>query len=75
MKKYGVLALMLAIGLLPAGVHAQDDNEVSLAGGYTISLPDGWEQAESEGVYTFSQGDLSIALTLPDVLASRLTLT
>jgi hypothetical protein len=74
MKKYGVLALMLAIVLLPAGVHAQDGNEVPLAGGYTISLPEGWEQAESEGIYTFSQGDLSIVLTLPDALASSLDL-
>ncbi len=75
MKKYGVLALMVAIVLLPVGVYAQGGNQVPLSGGYTISLPDGWEQAESEGVYTFSQGDLSITLTLPDVLASQLDLT
>ncbi len=74
MKKYGVLALMVVIVLLPVAVHAQDGNQVPLAGGYTISLPDGWEQAESEGVYTFSQGDLSITLTLPDVLVSELEL-
>jgi hypothetical protein len=75
MKKYGLLALILVIALLPAAVRAQDGNQVPLSGGYTISLPDGWEQAESEGVYTFSQGDLSIILTLPDVLASQLDLT
>jgi hypothetical protein len=74
MKKYKVLVLILAIALLPAAAHAQDNPQVSLAGGYTISLPDGWEQAEKEGVYTFSQGDLSISLTLPDVLASRVDL-
>ncbi len=74
MKKYGVLALMVAIVLLPVAVRAQGGNQVPLAGGYTISLPDGWEQAESEGVYTFSQGDLSITLTLPDVLVSELEL-
>ena len=75
MKKYGVFALMLAIVLLAAGVHAQEGGEVVLSGGHTISLPEGWEQAESEGVYSFSQGDLSITLTLPDVLASELNLT
>jgi hypothetical protein len=75
MKKYGVFALMLAIVLLAAGVHAQESGEVVLSGGHTIALPNDWEQAESEGVYTFSQGDLSITLTLPDVLASKLTLT
>jgi hypothetical protein len=75
MKKHGVLALMLAILLLAAGVHAQDGNRILLSGGYTISLPTGWEQAESDGVYTFSQGDLAITLTLPDVLVSKLELT
>jgi hypothetical protein len=75
MKKCGLLVLILAIALLPTAVRAQDGIQVPLAGGYTILLPDGWEQAESEGVYTFSQGDLSITLTLPDVLVSELNLT
>jgi hypothetical protein len=75
MKKFGVFALMLVMVLLAAGVHAQESGEVVLSGGHTISLPIDWQQAESEGVYTFSQGDLSISLTLPDVLASELDLT
>ncbi len=75
MKKYGVLALMLVMALLPAAVRAQGDNPVTLSGGYAIALPVGWQQAESEGIYTFTQGDLAIALTLPDVLASRFNLS
>jgi hypothetical protein len=74
MKKYGALVLLLAIVPLVTSVYAQGGSLVQLSGGYTISLPSGWEQAESEGVYTFSQGDLSIVLTLPDVLASKLEL-
>jgi hypothetical protein len=78
MKKLGLVGLLLAVALtvalLPAAVLAQDGNRVPLSGGYTISLPDGWELDESEGVYTFSQDDLSIFLTLPGVLVFRLDL-
>jgi hypothetical protein len=75
MKKLALLALILGIALLPAAAHAQDGTPVPLPGGYTITLPDGWELVEHDGVYTFWQGDLSIILILPDKLASELELT
>ncbi|MBN1564953.1 MAG: hypothetical protein JXA10_13995 [Anaerolineae bacterium] len=78
MKKYGLLVvLILVITLLPVAVYAQDGEPepLELAGGYTILLPDGWEQAEEDGVYTFTQDDRSITVTLPEALAAELELT
>lgn len=75
MKKYTVLTLMLMMVLLPAVVYAQGNMPVVLSGGYAIVFPEGWEQAESQGIYTFTQGDLTITVTLPDVLASKIDLS
>lgn len=67
MLRYMVMVLVLLIGLLPASAQAV---EVDLGGGYSVVLPKGWEEADSDvsPVFEVSVPVSSVLLTNDDIV-------
>ncbi|NDJ75803.1 MAG: hypothetical protein GYB65_06060 [Chloroflexi bacterium] len=69
--KHRIGIVLLVLLLIPMGlIAAQGEQEVKLLDGTILTLPEGWDYEEDEGLYTFSPGDSTyIRLMLPETLA------